>query len=187
MRSIGAAPYACIIAAIGWQRVARLVHKIGEDGPLFHAAPPALLRSLLFVLVLALTLALNVRTYFVTMAYDSRVWTAFYPVHTQIGSYVREFAETHGPDALTDVYVPRTLARNDVFAFLTHGLPVQTFRSEGASPSVPPDARLILSGYTYQRDIAELDHTLDPAAEPVARGPDLPGTDNPSFFVYEAP
>jgi hypothetical protein len=180
MRSIGALPAACIAAALGWLAVARwLTHRLPDGAP--HAAARRLP-----LLVLALALALNVWLYFGQMPTNPRVWVSFYPVHTQVGAYLRERANTHNTADLRHIYVARKLTRNPVFDYLAHDLRVETFASDDLSRPAPPEALFVFSGYTYQEDVRHLRPYLGPDPEPLIRGPNLPGTDAPSFVVYQA-
>jgi 4-amino-4-deoxy-L-arabinose transferase-like glycosyltransferase len=181
MRSIGALAYACICAALGWRAAAGWLARHAPTGPLRAVA-----RSLP-LLVLALALALNAWLYFGRMPTNPRVWVSFYPVHTQVGAYLRETANTHNTADLRHIYVARKLTRNPVFDYLAHGLRVETFANDAISRPAPPGALFVLSGYTYQEDVAHLRPYLGPDPEPVTRGPNLPGTDAPSFVVYQAP
>jgi 4-amino-4-deoxy-L-arabinose transferase-like glycosyltransferase len=178
MRSIGALAYACIAAALGWLAVAGWLTRRLPTGTLHAAA------QRLPLLALALALALNTWLYFGQMPTNPRVWVSFYPVHTQVGVYLRETANTHDTADLRHIYVARKLTRNPVFDYLAHGLHVETFAGNEISRPAPPDALFVLSGYTYQEDVAHLRPYLGADPEPVARGPAFPGTDAPSFVVY---
>jgi hypothetical protein len=180
MRSIGALPYACLAAALGWLAIAGWLAQRIPAGPLRAAA------RRLPLLALALALALNAWLYFGRMPTNPRVWVSFYPIHTQVGAYLRDVATTHDTTDLHHIYVARKLTRNPVFDYLAHGLHVETFSGDDISRPMPPDALFVLSGYTYQEDVTHLRPYLGPDPEPVARGPALPGTDAPSFVVYQA-
>jgi 4-amino-4-deoxy-L-arabinose transferase-like glycosyltransferase len=180
MRAIGALAFACLIAALGWLEIAARLARLAA-----RAARPLTVGGL--ALVLAAALLINSRVYFGLMPQDTRVWTSFYPIHTQMGIYVRELAAREGAAAVEQIYVPRKLSRNAVFAYMAYGLPFQTFDAEQSlSQPVQPGARFLLSGYTYRDDVRDLRAHLDPALEPTARGPLLPGRDEPAFLVYRA-
>lgn len=180
MRSIGAVAFACTIAALGWsvllqglrQRAGRRAAQVAGGA------------------VVGLALLLNGWTYFGAMPNEPRVWTSFYPVHTQIGIYLRTLTAEEGRDALARVYVPTGIARHSVVSYLAYGLPVQTFEDADLARLAEPGARFVLSGYTYRADLADLRAELAPAPlplEPGLRGPNLPGTRSPSFVVYRVP
>jgi 4-amino-4-deoxy-L-arabinose transferase-like glycosyltransferase len=181
MRSIGAAAFACAIAAIGWGTAAhlgwqRLRHRVYLGWGGFSRA--------LLAGVVVLALLLNVHTYFVDMAQDRAVWASSYPVHTRIGSYLRQVAEREGSTALERIYIPEHLSRNAVLGYLTHGLPVRTFDTATLAHTVEPGSMLVLSGYTYRHDVADLQRSLVLSPQPVQYGAELPGTGEPSFVVY---
>ncbi len=176
MRSIGAAAVACAIAAVGWV--------VAMEWLAARVRRPQMARFALAAVVVA-ALLLNSWTYFVVMPADPRVWQASYPIHTQIGSYLRDTADGQGPATLQHIFLPAALLDNPVLLYLTHGLPVKTFSSATLKRAAQPGNRLVLSGYTYQQDVAALRGSLDLSPEPVERGPNLPGTSRPSFVVYE--
>lgn len=182
MRSIGAAAFACTIAAIGWGEIVRVL-----AGRVVAAAAWHRRAAWLFPAVVVLALLLNARVYFVTMPVNPSVWLSFYPVHTQIGSYVRELANEQGTQATETVYVPAPLMKNSVLQYLLSGLPVQTFDpdNESVSQPPPPGARFVLSGYTAQRDAERLTRYLGASPTPTELGPDFPDHSKPSFLVYQ--
>jgi hypothetical protein len=188
MRSIGAAAVACLIAAFGWMVVIDAVlcrvRRVGDAAN--PGARRLLTRQSLAGLVLALALLQNVWTYFIFMAEDHDVWTAFYPIHTRMGVYLREVADERGAQALEQVYVAEDLTENDVLRYLAHGLPVATFDDTELSRPVEPGALFVFSGYSYETDAAELAPYLADEENPVLAGPPLPGTERPSFVVYRA-
>jgi 4-amino-4-deoxy-L-arabinose transferase-like glycosyltransferase len=181
MRSIGALPYAYLGAALGWVTLLRLLAgwATRHSQRTVWAA-----RWLAPALVLLLALLLNAWTYFVYMPTEKRVWTSFYPIHTQMGAYLRQRASEQGDPALRDVYVHAELAQNSVFRYLTYGLPVQTYTYDPPDLPDQPGALVVFSGYSYERDAEQFGAYLNPA--PVAHGPPLPGTEAPSFVVYRA-
>jgi hypothetical protein len=195
MRSFGAVTFACIIAALGWAEVWRLTQADPRrntkslEVPDLHVRNFAWLRGFqpvgqAMTVVIALALALNYWTYFIEMRFSPTVWTMFYPIHTQMGAYLRELADEQGPEALRRVYVPEGFADNSVFQYLTHGLPVQTYRNVNVPEGAQTGAILLLSGYSYQRDAQELIQNIGPQPTPTAHGPNLPGVDTPAFVGY---
>jgi len=180
MRSIDALPYACIAAALGWFAIAGWLARRMPTGALHIAA------QRMPLLVLALALTLNTWLYFGRMPTNQDVWASFYPVHTQVGAYLRAESRAHNTTDLSHIYVPRPLTRNAVFNYLAHGLRVATFSGDEMSRPLPPNALFVLSGYTYQEGVTRLRPYLGADPEPVARGPAFPGTNAPSFFVYRA-
>jgi hypothetical protein len=177
MRSIGAVAFACIIAALGWRA---LIGWMGRWLPARGAQRASM------VAVVALALMLNFWTYFVYMPLETRVWTSFYPIHTKVGTYLREMAQEEGAEALRHVYVPEGLTDNSVFQYLAYGLPVQTFDDDSLSMPADSDALFVFSIYTYEDEVQELHSYLNPQAEPVVRGPNLPGEPVPAFVVHRA-
>ncbi len=173
MRSFGAGAFACAIAALGWVAALSWLARRSFGRRVAGAAGAT---------VVLVALALNTWVYFVAMPVEPRVWTSSYPVHTQIGSYLREMAAAH--DTPQQVYVTRRLVGNDVFRYLTRGVSVDTFSETGLSRPVQPGALFVLSGYTHAGDLEALHGYLNRTLEPVAAGPELPGTGDPSFLVY---
>jgi hypothetical protein len=131
-----------------------------------------------------LALALNAWTYFAIMPADREVWTAFYPLHTRIGAYVRSLADTRGAETLRQVYVPARLVENPVFEYLAYGLPVQTFAGDQVSAPAQPEAQFVFpaSVAPKERDSLIAQLGLDPA--PLLVGPALPDGAAASFTVY---
>jgi 4-amino-4-deoxy-L-arabinose transferase-like glycosyltransferase len=183
MRSIGVVAFACVVAALGWIALLDLARR---HLPAASTRYAALWGRALAPAVVGLALLFNAWTYFVAMPTEPRVWLSFYPIHTRIGVYLRDIADEQGSEALRRVYVQRGLTDNAVMRYLSYGLPVATF-DDGVF-SRPPQSgdQFVLSGYTYEQARAELAASLDLTPQPVARGPDLPGRDTPSFVVYEA-
>jgi hypothetical protein len=178
MRSIGAVAYACIIAALGWVWLVTLLRR-----PLPEVLRPASLA--LLPLLVAVALGINAWTYFVYMPTEPRVWTSFYPVHTQLGIYLRELANEEGPQALENIVVDDGLARNAVYRYLTHGLPIDTYNEQNVGQYAAPDALFVVSGYNYQHHAGKLTPYVDATDEPAIAGPDLPGReDTPAFVMY---
>jgi hypothetical protein len=170
MRSIDAAAFACLLAALGWLGLARRA-------------------SLPKAIVLApavFALGLDVRTYFFAMPVDPRVWReAFYPVQTQIGVFVRDLAERRHATDLGDVFVADSVASSDVFAYLTYGLTSQTFEGGELSRPAEEGALFVLSGYSYEAQARALSTYLGDDPRPLLLGPPFPGLATPSFLVYE--
>jgi hypothetical protein len=196
MRAIDALPFACIAAAIGLVQLWRILsgatpnNATRDDTPATDHGPRTTdsrsqfrRASLALALAWGLALALNAWTYFVIMPADREVWTAFYPLHTRIGEYVRDLAGERGAEAVRQIYVADRLAGNPVFGYLTFDLPVQTFGSRLSAPALP-GALFVVQGSFAQQDLRELiaSHGLDPA--PVLRGPPLPDGSIPAFVVY---
>jgi hypothetical protein len=203
MRSIDALPIACIIAAVGLAQIWRVAlmsierrttndeRRTTNDTKNHPPSPipffkPQFRRSALVVagLVWILALALNAWIYFVVMPADREVWTAFYPLHTRIGAYIRSLADAGGPETVHQVYVPDRLIDNPVFEYLTYQLPVQTFAGELVSTPAQPEARFILpaSVTPKERDALIAQHGLDPT--PILIGPAMPDDSAASFMVY---
>jgi 4-amino-4-deoxy-L-arabinose transferase-like glycosyltransferase len=180
MRSIGALAFACMIATLGWVWLAGLLRRV----------MPAMTRpaaAALLPLLLLAALALNAYTYFGSMATNPDVWQAFYPVHTQMGAYLRDAADARDTAVLDQVYVAQELTDNAVFGYLTYGVVVQTFSETGVSRPPQPGALFVLSGYTYRQDVQSLRAEVGPLSGPVLTGPTFPGVDDPSFVVYRLP
>jgi 4-amino-4-deoxy-L-arabinose transferase-like glycosyltransferase len=175
MRSIGAIAFACTIAALGWVEIGRIVVR--------HAATwrP---RLLLWSAAMVVALVLNARVYFVAMPAMPGVWQSFYPIHTRVGVYVRQVADEEGKAFARQVYVPQGLTENDVFTYLVYGLPVQNFKGDTLSRPAEPGALFVLSGYSHAKNVENLRPYIGADPPLVQEGPDLPGTGEPSFFVY---
>jgi hypothetical protein len=185
MRAIDALPFACIIAAIGLVQLWQI--GVADNSTIPGSVPNRLSfmvrRSSFVVLVLSSALALNAWTYFAIMPNDRDVWTAFYPLHTRVGEYVRGLADTQGPEAVRQVYVAERLTDNPVFGYLTYGLPVQSFGARLSAPAAPGALFVVQSSFA-QAELRELiaRNGLDPT--PVLRGPLLPDGSLPAFVVY---
>jgi 4-amino-4-deoxy-L-arabinose transferase-like glycosyltransferase len=203
MRSIDALPIACIVAALGLVQIWRIILMSTENrleqgtkakehsaqmlpNSQFSILNSQFYRSGLVVagLVWTLALALNAWTYFVVMPADREVWTAFYPLHTRIGAYIRSLADADGPQAVRQLYVPDRLVDNPVFEYLTYQLPVQTFAGELVSAPAQRDALFVLpaSVTAKERDVLIAQHGLDPT--PILAGPAMPDGSAASFMVY---
>jgi 4-amino-4-deoxy-L-arabinose transferase-like glycosyltransferase len=176
MRAFEAAPLSCAIAAIG---LAELLRMIWPD-----AARPRRIVAWGASVALALALALNAWVYFAIMPPNPEVFLGFYPVQSQMGVYVRDAAGAPGGGR---IYVPRTVVADEVFAFLSAGLPVETF--EGAMLSAPPQPgdRFLISGYFAEQEVAALAPFLGANPQPLAAGPGFPDGRGPTFFVYQIP
>ena len=210
MRSIGAVVFACTIAAIGLAEIANswgTLLRSSSDRQFSHKGTekkqwltPRLASAVAPALLLA-ALALNTWTYFVAMPSNPAVWLSFYPIHTQVGDYVRNLAEQKGAGGseqeasqqtrIDQVYVPSGLTSNSVFEYLAWGLPVQTFEERSVSRPVRAGALFVFSGYaTPQQVAASLKRFSQTFAPPgavfvhAANGPTLPDGSGPSFVVY---
>ncbi len=64
---------------------------------------------------------------------DDRVWKSFYPVETQIGSFIRDLCKREGAAAAERIYVDQDMATNSVVQYLAHGIRVNTFRAEASA------------------------------------------------------
>jgi 4-amino-4-deoxy-L-arabinose transferase-like glycosyltransferase len=199
MRSIDALPIACIIAALGLAQLWRILagtimltrttnHEPRTTQQVSHFSifSSQFRRSSLVAAGLAwsLALVLNAWTYFAIMPSDREVWTAFYPLHTRIGAYVRSLADARGPQAVRQVYVPDRLVDNPVFEYLAYQLPVQTFADDHLSAPVRPGAQFVFpaSLTPKERDALIARYGLDPV--PLLVGPALPDGGAASFTVY---
>jgi hypothetical protein len=195
MRSIGAAGFACAIAALGWREIAywmgdRWFADRGAESTQNGQGSGAWFslhrfRPLVFVLPVLLALLLNVWIYFVVMPAQPAVWLSSYPIHSQMGVYLRDMAEEKGSDALEQVYVHVEMKRNAVFHYLAYNLPVQTFDGRSLSRPATEDALFVLSGYNWQREVQTLAPYLGSDPEPVLVGPLLPDGETRSFVVYQ--
>jgi hypothetical protein len=176
MRAFEAAPMACVIAALG---LAELLRMLWPD-----ATRQRRIVAWGASVALAMALALNVWVYFVIMPPNPEVFLGFYPVQSQMGTYVRDAAGAPGGGR---IYVPRTVVADEVFAFLSAGLPVETF--EGAMLSAPPQPgdRFLISGYFAEQEVAALAPFLGANPQPLAAGPGFPDGRGPTFFVYQIP
>src|SRR5262249_43151496 len=172
MRAIGAAAFACTIAALG---ALALLERV-----------PGRWRSGVGATLLSLALLWNARTYFVDMRYERASWAAFYPLHTRIGAFVRSVAELSSSRQLANVYVPSGYPDHPVFAYLAHGLEVETFDLAGTvSRPAAADSCFVADGYHYREEAAGAARALGAPLVPVFQGPRLPGLDQPSFVVYQ--
>ena len=115
------------------------------------------------------------------------VFTAFYPVQSQMGVYLRDVADREGVAAVGTLYVPQGLQGDPVFDFLTHGLTYQTFDGAQLSAPAPAGARFLVSGYFAAAETAALAPVLGPAATPEQAGPLFPDGRGPTFYVYRVP
>lgn len=191
MRSIGAIPYVYLVVGLGWVEIWCVV---GVNAlaytrlrPLQRVIPP--LAATLIVIAASL---LNAQTYFVDMVRDRAVWLSSYPIHTQVGAYMRKQAEEHGAETLQHLYLQPNLVDNSVLDYLTHGLPVRSFDDAdeaGQGESNEHDEhdtlpkRFLFSGYVEPADVPTL--VPDLAPEPVVCGRPLPDSQTPSFLVYQ--
>lgn len=172
MRSIDALPIACLIGALGLIGVLRVMR-----------ARPVVMRSAALTSVL-LVLVLNGWVYFVSMPSNPLVWTTSYPYHTQIGTYIRNIADTRGPEATARVYVPAALAENAVFEFLTLELPVHTFDERSLPQQLPDDALVVLPSTNLGKSARTLLEQRGILLDEQERGPLLPDASGPVFTAY---
>ena len=175
LRAIGAAPFACIAAAVGWRDLA---DRAGWTGTRALGAGAALA---------AAALAWNAWTYFVVAPRDERVWGAFYTVETQVGTFVRDLARREGPAATERVYVSRETAESSVTELLVHGLTVQTFDDSGFSRPPAPGSLFVASRDGDRERVFTLAAQQALATPALAgAGPPLPDG-RPAYTLYRLP
>ena len=192
MRSLDACAFACIIAALGWAEIWRLlrgkmVHieqKVASVKSSPRVASRWPLAASFWPSLLVLALGLNAAVYFVIMPPDREVWLSFYPVQSHMGAYVREVATREGAPALDQLFVPAELGDDPVYSFVSHGLQAQSYVGSVTSVPARPGALLLVGGYFYRQEAAALAPLIGPAPEPVAVGPPFPDGSGPSFVVY---
>ena len=173
LRAIGAAPFACVIAALGWHDLARRT--------------PGARTAVALAGVAGCALAFNAWSYFVVAPRDERVWGAAYAVETKVGTFVRDRAREGGPPAAGRVYLARETAASSVVEFLTHGLPVGTFDSAFSTPPAP-DALFVVTRESDREKLFALaaEHARG-TPELAGSGPLLPDGQRPSFTLYSLP
>ncbi|PDW04714.1 phospholipid carrier-dependent glycosyltransferase [Candidatus Viridilinea mediisalina] len=178
MRAFAAIGFVYIIVALGWVALWRSLWAR------CNRLRPQLVRGLA-VGLLSLSVALNVHLYFVVMPPQVGVYLVFYPVQSQMGSYVRSLADE---DRLPpQIFVGDGLPQDPVFAFLTTGIPVATFAGAQLSTPAEAGALFLLSGYFVQEDLAALASILGPDPEPVVMGPLFPDGSRRTFYGYRLP
>src|SRR5262249_10181856 len=161
LRAIGALPFACAIAAVGFCRVADRL--------------PSALRAAAIALLLAAVLLLNADTYFRKAATDGATWSAFYPVQTRMGAFTQKVAERSGVRDLPNVYLSEADLDHPVVSYLTHGLAVSTFGADGLVSRPPgPGACFVLGGSAYPQEADALSRRLEARLVPVFSGPPFP-------------
>lgn len=176
LRAIGAAAFACIAAAVGWQDLADRVGR--RAGGRAAGALVALTMG---------ALAFNAWTYFVVAPNDERVWGSFYPVETQVGTFVRDLAQREGPPAAGRVYLSRETAESSVTRFLVHGLSVNTFDTEVSRPPTPDSLFVVAREADRERVFAlAAERALGPP-ELAGVGPLLPDGRRAAFTLYRLP
>jgi hypothetical protein len=180
MRSIGAAAFACIIAASGW---AIIVRQASASLPVRQIPRPV---PVVFASTALLALVLNSYTYFVSMAHNPEVWRSFYPVQTRMAAYLSDLAKQDSTD-LPPIYVVENLNTDPVFRYLAPKLPVHIFDGDYVSRPPTPGDWFVLGGYTYHAESKMLAQYLGPDAEPIRRGPMFPDGSEPAFVIYEVP
>jgi 4-amino-4-deoxy-L-arabinose transferase-like glycosyltransferase len=173
LRAIGALPFACAIAAIGMCRAADRL--------------PGAARVATIGAALVAVFVLNADRYFRKAATDGATWSAFYPVQTGMGAFMRTVAERSGVADLPNVYLSETMREHPVIAYLTHGLAVSTFDADGLLSRPPaPGACFVLGGSAYPREAEALSGRLQAPLAPVFRGPPFPTLEQPTFVVDQA-
>jgi hypothetical protein len=184
LRSLHAAAFACVLAAVGWIELGRLFGmpqlRVSVRGRMLQAPLSTVFSTLLVVLALSL----NARTYLIAMPADEAVWKSFYPTHTRIGEYLRATLDGSADQPPGLFYVSAGMAANSVLRYLDHGLSVATFDGAALSTAATPGAHFVLSGYTYQRDEQLLRAALRYDFVPTLYGPPLPDGKTPSFVIY---
>jgi len=190
MRSIDALPFTCVIAALGLVELYRCyaepygAAKWSEPRTARRRWPAIAGPAIVAIVCFGITVALNYWTYFVVMPDDPEVWTSFYPVHTQVGEFLREEADRQGSDSLKRIYVPANLMKNAVMTYLTYDLPVRTYDERTPSAAVPPGSFVIMSGLLFPKDVPKLAAALDLDTRPIQFGPTLPDHRTPAFVIF---
>ena len=166
LRAIDAVAPAGILAALGWTAIWPRV-------ALWAVGPPLA------------ALALNAYFCFVTLPSDPRSWQGFYPVDTQMGTFMRRVANE---GAVHTVYLPEHLleARRSVLLYLTYGLRTATYADGSASPPPRAGDLFLLSPFAIDANLGRLQDLLGASPRLIVAGPTLPGTKTPSFLAYEA-
>lgn len=175
MRAIDAMQIVAIIGAIGLAWLWSLV------GPALRSNK---LQISLAGAACVVLVAWNFGVYFVKMPSDPLVWRTSYPYHTQIGSYIRDLADTQGQGALEHLYVPNSLLKNDVFEFLTFQLPVKGLSEQDIPADLDRQARIILPSSNLGIKMQELFAAQGLTLVADQPGPLLPDATQPVFVVY---
>lgn len=182
MRTFGAIAPAMLVAAVGWAAFWRRLWGEAEEGrdAAGAASRPGRRAVRLAALGVAGTvvIALNAALYFVAMPRNPEVFGGFYPVQSQMGAYVRETWRDG-----EQIYVPEEIRSHPSFAFLTAGLPVETFSGAELSAPPRPGARFLLSGYFADEEAAALRPALGANTAVEAEGPLFPDGRGPTFIV----
>jgi hypothetical protein len=118
------------------------------------------------------------------MPSNPAVWTSFYPVQTQVGTFVQDLASQRGSQNLDEVFIQEKIATNPVFSYLASGLSVQTVDGTSVSESATAGALFIVSGYSAPKDTGALVAAMNLEPTPLLFGPKLPDGITPSFIVY---
>ncbi|WP_165774530.1 glycosyltransferase family 39 protein [Candidatus Viridilinea mediisalina] len=171
MRTFGSLVPAYLIAVFGWAWALHL------------ATPRLALRRFVFTVGVGALIVLNAGLYFVLMPPQVGVYLVFYPVQSQMGVYMRSLADEERLPP--QIFVGDGLPQDPVFAFLTTGIPVETFAGSQLSTPAEPGAIFILSGYFLEDDLANLAPILGPQPEPIKLGPTFPDGSRRTFYVYE--
>ncbi|PDV98264.1 phospholipid carrier-dependent glycosyltransferase [Candidatus Chloroploca asiatica] len=178
MRSLNAAAYGVIIAALGWSALGWSLRQRGVQ------LARGMRRSIVAMLA-SLVIVLNATVYFVVMPPQREVFLVFYPVQSQMGAYIRAVANENGGELPRQIYVAEGLKNDQIFMFLTSGLHIETFR--GASLSAPPEpgALFLFGGYFADEEAAVLAPILGTDAAPTGSGPAFPDGQGVTFYMYE--
>nr|WP_256439729.1 glycosyltransferase family 39 protein [Candidatus Chloroploca mongolica] len=178
MRSLNAAAYGVIIAALGWNALGWSLRQRGVQ------LARGMRRSIVAMLA-SLVIVLNATVYFVVMPPQREVFLVFYPVQSQMGAYIRAVANENGGELPRQIYVAEGLKNDQIFMFLTSGLHIETFR--GASLSAPPEpgALFLFGGYFADEEAALLAPILGLDAAPTGSGPAFPDGQGVTFYMYE--
>ncbi len=175
MRSVDSLGFACVIAALGFVQIGQVLQRLGFGR--------IALRGMATVVAIAM-LAFSSWLYFVQMPSDPAVWGSGYPAHTQVGTYLRDIADTEGVQALQSVFVPQGMFSNPVLVFLTIGLPVQHYSDQTLDSDAGPGARLVVPFTMTPEQVAALATRYQLRAPPEVVGPLLPDESRPVFVVY---
>jgi hypothetical protein len=178
LRAIDLLAPACLIAGLGWMVVLSGRKRAAADRP-----PRPSSRRLWWVAPAAVLL-LNGLYFFVTLANDPRWWQASYAIDTQMGQFIRGAVE-RSPERRFYVHQGLLEARRSVLPYLSYGLSLGTYAD--GEPSSPPRVGdlFLVSSRSRERELELLRPVLGTTPRPTLQGPTLPGTDTPSFLVYE--
>jgi 4-amino-4-deoxy-L-arabinose transferase-like glycosyltransferase len=175
MRSVDSLGFACVIAALGFVQIGQALQRLGVSRIALHGLATAVAIAML---------TFSSWLYFVQMPHDAAVWKSVYPAHTQIGSYLRNIADTEGSQSLQSVFVPQSMFNNPVLVFLTIGLPVQNYDDQTLDSSAGSGARLVVPFTMPPEQVAALVVHYRLGVQPELIGPLLPDGNQPAFVVY---